>query len=88
MDKWVLYRYMETYIMDILINCCSFCPAFTVGFAEEKVTVHESSSGNKTVPIRLRVAKGNITEIPLIIKFTVDNSSTATPGKGSHYVHK
>ena len=53
-----------------------------MGFLEENITVHERSSSNETVPIPLRIAEGNITEIPLIIKFTVDNSSTATPGNG------
>ena len=59
-----------------------------MGFAEESVIVHESSSSNTTAPIPLRIAKGNVTEIPLIIRFTVDNSSTATPGNGKHYMDK
>ena len=53
-----------------------------MGFAEDSIIVHESPSNNKIVSIPLRIAKGNFTEIPLIVKFTVANSSTATPGKG------
>ena len=57
-----------------------------MGFAEENVIVYESPSSNKTISIPLRIAKGNVTELPLVLMFIVENSSTAIPGDGEHHV--
>ena len=54
---------------------------------EENVMVYESPSSNRTISIPLRIAKGNVTELPLVLRFIVDNSSTATPGDGEHRIY-